>query len=133
MTNLTKSVFLFGSSEKGKLCVPIRFTSLASLSQVLGHPQEDSMGIEYAVQTLLCERELIFYRVKEEGFAKEDYLRGAEFLQSYGERLRLAAICIPGVGDREIIDALGPISQRLRAILILSERDLYDYLTESKY
>lgn len=128
-----KRIFLFGASNKGALCTPLRFDSLSHLAEDLGEPPEDSIGIDYAIQTLLLNREVIFFRVREEGFAKEDYLRGVKLLYNHGEKLKLSAICIPGVGDREIIESLAPLSQRLRLILILSEKDLYDYLTGAKY
>lgn len=134
MGNINKKrIFLFGASEKGALCTPLRFDSLSHLAEDLGQAPEDSIGIDYAVQTLLLDRELIFFRVREEGFAKEDYLRGVKLLYNHGEKLKLCAICIPGVGDKEIIESLAPVSKRLRSILILSEKDLYDYLTGSKY
>jgi len=128
-----KRIFLFGAAKKGALCTPLRFDSLSHLAEDLGEPPEDSIGIDYAIQTLLLNREVIFFRVREEGFAKEDYWRGVKLLYNHGEKLKLCAICIPGVGDKEIIESLAPLSQRLRSILILSEKDLYDYLTGSKY
>ena len=128
-----KRIFLFGESEKGKYCTPMRFNTLPDLSQELGNPPDDSTGIDYAVQLLLFDRELIYYRVKEEGFAKEDYQRGVKLLYNHGAKLKLSAICIPGVGDPEIIEALAPISKKLRSILIMTERDFFDYLTGSKY
>ena len=125
-------VFLFGEAEKGEYCTPIRLDSVVSLAERLGNPPQGSLGIEYAIQSLLFKRELIFYRVQEEGFSHEDYLRGIKLLHNQGFPLRPSAICIPGVGDREVIESLTPICKKLRALLILSERDLYDYLTGSK-
>lgn len=128
-----KRIFLFGAAEKGAMCTPLRFNSLTHLAEDMGEPPEDSIGIDYAIQTLLFDRELIFFRVREEGFAKEDYLRGVKLLYNHGDKFKLCAICIPGVGDRNIIESLAPVSKRLQSIIILSERDLYDYLTGSKY
>ena len=126
-------IFLFGESQKGEVCTPLRITSMIQLSEQLGNPPDESIGIDYAIQTLLYDRELIFYRVREEGFSKEDYLRGVKLLYNHGDKLRPAAICLPGVGDRQIIEAIAPISRKLASPLILSQKDLYDYLTGSKY
>jgi hypothetical protein len=41
----------------------------------------------------------------------------------------LCALCMPGVGDSMIIDAAAPICTLHRLILILTEKDMYDYLT----
>ena len=128
-----KRIFLFGESEKGDYCTPLRLNTLPDLSQELGNPLNGTTGIDYAVQFLLFDQELIYYRVKEEGFAKEDYSRGVKLLYKHGEKLKISAICIPGVGDPEIIEALSPISKQLCSILIMTERDFFDYLTGSKY
>jgi len=126
-------VFLFGEAERGELCTPLRFSSLAELAEKLGNPPLESIGIDYAVQTLLCNHELIFYRVREEGFSLEDYKRGVKLLYNHGHKMGLSAICIPGVGDRDLLDSLIPVCQKIKTLLILSERDLFDYLTASKY
>lgn len=126
-------IFLFGEAEKGEYCTPLRLLSLVDLMDQFGNPNEESIGVDYAVQTLLYERELIFFRVHEEGFSYEDYFRGINLLQNHGKKLRLSAICLPGVGDRKVIEAIAPICQSLKAPLVLSEKDLYDYLTGSKY
>jgi hypothetical protein len=124
------TVFLFGEAEKGEFCTPLHCRSLPQLADTLGNPPEESLGILYAVQTLLFERELIFFRVKEEGFSTADYLRGIKLLQGAENLLpNIAAICMPGVGDREIISATSPICNLHKSFLILNEKDLYDYLT----
>jgi len=125
-------VFLFGEAEKGEMCTPHRVSSPTQLFEEFGHPPENAVGIDYAMQTLLGESELIFYRVREEGFSKSDYLRGVKLLSNHGKKMNLSAICLPGVGDKEIIESLGSICLKMRTILILSEKDLYDYLTTSK-
>ena len=124
-------IFLFGEAEKGELCTPLRFATLEALYDKLGNPPSESLGIDYAVQTLLHKKELIFYRVREEGFSKNDYMRGVKLLYNHGNKFRLSAICIPGVGDRQVIEEIAQICQKMKTLLILSEKDLYDYLTSS--
>ncbi len=126
-------VFLFGEAEKGEYCTPLRLQSLIDLSERFGNPPANSIGIDYAVQTLLYKRDLVFYRVHEEGFCQKDYLHGVKLLYNHGKKMRLSAICMPGVGDLKIIEAIAPICLSLKAVLVLSEKDLYDYLTASKY
>jgi hypothetical protein len=122
-------VFLFGEAEKGEFCTPLLCKSLPQLAEELGNPPQDSKGILYAVQTLMYERELIFFRVKEEGFSTEDYMRGIKLLQRKDAFSPLSAICMPGVGSGEIIDATSTICSLHKSFLIIDEKDLYDYLS----
>jgi hypothetical protein len=126
---MRRKIFLFGEAEKGDFCTPFLCKSLPQLAETFGNPPEESLGILYAVQTLMYERELIFFRVKEEGFSIPDYMRGIRLLENKDAFHDLAAICMPGVGDAEIIDATSPICSLYRSLLITTEKDLYDYLT----
>ncbi len=129
MSYMRPKIFLFGEAEKGDFCIPHLCRSLPQLAETFGNPPEESLGILYAVQALMYERELIFFRVKEEGFSIPDYMRGLRLLQNKDAFKELAAICLPGVGDAEIIEATGPVCSMHHSILITSEKDLYDYLT----
>src|ERR1700733_7068507 len=102
--------------------------SLMQLVETFGHPPGESKGILYAVQALLYERDLIYFRVKEEGFSPHDYMRGLRILSNQELPLTLSAICMPGVGDASIIDASQMVCQVHRSFLIVNEHDLYDYL-----
>jgi hypothetical protein len=126
---MRRRIFLFGEAEKGEFCTPLLCKSLPQLAETFGNPPEESLGILYAVQALMYERELIFFRVKEEGFSVPDYMRGIRILENKAAFHDLAAICMPGVGDAEIIDATSPICSLYRSLLITAEKDLYDYLT----
>ena len=123
------TLFLFGEAEKGDLCMPLHFRSLPELADRLGNPPEESEGILYAVQALLYDRELIFFRVREEGFSYTDYLKGLGFLQNKDAFPSLAGICMPGVGNHELLAAAKPVCEMHQSCLIISEKDLYDYLT----
>jgi hypothetical protein len=96
---------------------------------VLGHPPPESVGLSYAVQALLFGRELIYFRVKEEGFSVADYMRGFRLLENRELFCHLKAIGVPGVGDQEIIEAASAVCQLYRSILITTERDFYDLMT----
>lgn len=121
-------MFLFGEAERGEFCTPILCKSLPQLADIVGNPPEDSQGIHYAVQSLLYERELIFFRVEEEGFSTQDYLRGLKILQQE-QFPEVAAICMPGVGDTEIIESGSLVCSQQKSFLIINEKDFYDYLT----
>ena len=75
-------------------------------------------------------RLLIFFRVPEEGFSSAEYFSGLEKLTDQVHDTRLAAIGLPGVGDAEIVDATLPLCERHRSLLLFTESDLYDYLTQ---
>ncbi len=125
------SIFLFGEAEKGDFCTPLLLKSLPQLAEICGNPPPESLGISYAVQALLYERELIYFRVKEEGFSISDYMRGLKLLENPGLFRNLTAICMPGVGDEEIISASCSICSLHKSFLITSEKDLYDFLTHA--
>lgn len=122
-------VFLFGEAEKGEFCTPFVCKSLPQLAETFGNPPEESLGLTYAVQALMFERELIFFRVKEEGFSTPDYMRGIRLLENKEVYQNLTAICMPGVGDAGIIGATNPICSMHKSLLIITEKDMYDYLT----
>ena len=123
------TIFLFGAAEKGERCTPLHLVSLEHLLDILGHPPENSEGISYAVQALLFQHGLIYFRVAEEGFSTDDYIQGLKLLRQKPLEKTLHAICMPGVGDQEIIQAATPICHMYQSILIISEKDLYDFLT----
>lgn len=123
------TVFLFGEAEKGDFCTPLLCKSLPQLADTFGNPPEESLGLLFAVQALLFERELIYFRVTEEGYSTSDYMRGIHILANQAHISNLTAIGMPGVGDTEILDATKPICSQRSSMLLTSEKDLYDYLT----
>jgi len=126
----TYTIALFGEAEKGEYRIPCFCESVQQLLEYFGNPPPDSQGIFFAVQALLFHRSLLFFRVREEGFSYQDYLQGLHHLEKKDVIPQLSAICLPGVGDAEIIEAITPICAIYHSILITNEADLYDYLTE---
>jgi len=122
-------IALFGEAEKGEVSSPIFVKSLIHLNDLIGHPTDESLGISFAIQSLLYEQEVIFIRVEEEGFSVRDYIKGMRQLLNKKKVPRLTAISLPGVGDAHIIDAAIPVIKAHAAVIIMTERDLYDYLT----
>ncbi len=127
------TIFLFGEAEKGDFCTPLWCRSLAQLVEVLGNPPGESEGIPYAIQAVLNSRDLIFYRIKEEGFSKQDYFRGFKLLKNKDAFPVLSAICMPGVGDAEILEQTRPLCTLHQSLLIITEKDLYDFLTVANF
>lgn len=123
------TIALFGEAEKGEFSSLMFFQDIADLSDTLGNPPDESFGIPLAIQTLLYDRNLIYIRVKEEGFSTRDYLRGLRQLQNFSKVKSLSAICLPGVGDTQIINASANVCALHSSLLMIKERDLYDYLT----
>lgn len=122
------TIALFGEAEKGEFQIAHRCHSVEQLLDCCGNPPPYSRGIYYAVQALLYEQQLIFFRVKEEGFSYRDYLLGLDILKKLAPLTRLSAICLPGVGDTDILSAIIPICTLHHSLLITNEADLYDYL-----
>lgn len=124
------TIFLFGEAERGEFCTPMICKTLPQLAQVYGNPPQESQGLFYAIQSLMYERELIYFRISEEGFSYQEYMRGIKFLKDSQLKIpSLSAICMPGVGDQEILEATLPVCEHYRSLLIIGEKDLYDFLT----
>ncbi len=125
----TFTIALFGEAEKGEYIIPYFCQSLPQLVDYLGNPPPDSRGLFFAVQALLYHRNLLFLRVREEGFSMQDYLKGVHLLEKMENVPHIDAFGLPGVGDGEIIDAVVPLCMNYHSILITTESDLFDYLT----
>ena len=123
------TVALFGEAERGEYRTVYFFQSLPQLLDNLGNPPEDSQGIHYAVQLLMHQHQLVYFRVEEEGFSTEDYLLGARFLRQSKMIKNLSALFLPGVGCHEIMEEVEPICKLHESLLLTTESDLYDYLT----
>jgi len=123
------TVFIFGEAERGPYCAPLSCNSIIELFDQMGNAPADTEGLSCAVQTLLFQRDLIYFRVEEEGFGFQDYFKGFELLRNKRSQFALQAIGMPGVGDAALIEAAIPICRLHQSILLLTEKDLYDYLT----
>ncbi len=119
-------IALFGESEKGQFKKPYLVHELPELIDCLGNPPQESEGLFFAIQALLYKREVIYFRVREEGFSRADYMNGFKYLRGVKQ---VNALCLPGVGDAEILEASYPICELHKSQIITTEKDLYDYLT----
>ncbi len=122
-------IFIFGQAEKGVFCRPTYIKQVPDLFSQFGHPPEHSLGIPFAIQTLLLHKPCIFFRVEEEGYSFNDYLKGLDILKSDWEHMRLDAVGIPGVGSGELIEKAERFCFKKRSLILLSQKDLFDYLT----
>lgn len=120
------TVALFGESEKGQFKKPYILHELPQLVDLLGNPPPESEGLFFAIQALLYKREIIYFRVQEEGFSRSDYLAGFKHLEKVK---KLNALCLPGVGDMEILQASNPLCEIHKSPIISTQKDLFDYLT----
>lgn len=127
----TNAIALFGEAEKGEYKTAYFLESLSQLAEYLGHPPPQSFGLHCAVQALLYHRNILFFRVREEGYSFPDYLSGLHLLEIQDFSFHILAICLPGVGSGEIIHAMTPFCHSHHSVMIVNESDLYDYLTES--
>lgn len=126
------NIALFGESEKANYCSVHYCDNLPELEDKLGHPPEESSGIHFAIQALLYRHALFYFCVEEEGFSIQDYFQGIEWLKKKRVLSEIDALCIPGVGDHKIIDAMTQICLRHSSLLITREQDLQDYLTAGR-
>ena len=124
------AIVLFGEAQKGMYRAAYYCQTLDQLSDSLGEPPHaEAKGLIYAVQTLLYQYHVVFFRVHEEGFSTNDYISGLATLEKKELFPKISAICMPGVGDKEIIEATDLICATYKSLLIMNQEDLYDYLT----
>ncbi len=124
-------VALFGEAEKGQFKIAHHLRDLPQMIDLLGNPPPESEGLYFAIQALLFQREIIYFRVEEEGYSPIDYFNGIQFLEDREKVNQLHAICLPGVGDGKILDATEKLCHIHKSLLITTQKDLYDYLTNS--
>jgi len=122
-------IALFGEAEKGAFKTPHVLHKLPQLVDLLGNPPSESEGLFFAVQAILYNRELIYFRVEEEGFSHADYFNGLKYLENRDAPKKVHALCLPGVGDPEILAVTRRVCNIHRSCLITHQKDLYDYLT----
>lgn len=109
--------------------MPHKLHQLPQLVDLLGNPPGESEGLFFAIQAILYNREILFFRVAEEGFSKIDYMHGLKVLGDRQMTAQVHALCLPGVGDPEILAASELICQLHKSFLITNQKDLYDFLT----
>ncbi len=124
-------IALFGEAEKGAFKIPHVLDKLPQLVDLLGNPPEESQGLFFAIQSLLYNRQIIYFRVDEEGFSYPDYFNGLKYLGDREKVKKITAICMPGMGDPTILAATDVICHFHKSFLITNQKDLYDFLTSS--
>lgn len=126
------TIALFGEAERGEFRTAYFCQNLEQLDEFFGNPPPNSRGLFYAVQALLFKRNLIFFRVSEEGFSTQDYISGVNLLEQQKLNLHLDAICIPGVGDPQVLNVVQPLCSHYHSFIFSNEADFYDYLTSMR-
>jgi hypothetical protein len=122
------TIAMFGEAEKGQFKKAHILSDLPQLVDQFGNPPPDSQGLFFAVQALLYQRELIFFRVEEEGFSEADYLYGLKYLEDPEKIKQVHALCLPGLGDAKILQASQIVCEKRKSFLIITPKDLFDYL-----
>lgn len=123
------TIALFGETEKGQFETVYYCQSLPQLAEYFGNPPPHSSGLHCAVQAILYHYDILFFRVREEGFSYNDYLIGLRLLETQDLFGDIIALCLPGVGDAKIIHVMTPFCLSHNSLLMTNEADLYDYLT----
>lgn len=124
-----KNIALFGEAERGMIARGELCLSLDQLKHTFGEPPPESKGLHFGVQALLYGYRVIFFRVSEEGYSLPDYFQGLHLLGEQTSSRPITALCVPGVGDEEILRESTEICKMNKSVLITTEADLYDYLT----
>lgn len=125
----TRTIALFGEAEKGAFHTGMLLSTLPQLEDSFGNPPKGTQGLYFAIQSLLFNYQLIFFRVREEGISHPDYFIGLKALAESDLLEDVLALGIPGVGDHEVIQAALPILVcQQHPILITTEADLFDLI-----
>lgn len=126
---MLKRIALFGESERGKAGTAYYCDNLPQLMDYLGNPPQESKGLHCAIQALLFNFGLIYFPVQEEGFSHDDYAQGIDLLKYKGLITEIGALCLPGVGNRIILNSVALLCEEHSSILITNQSDFYDYVT----
>ncbi|BAA98987.1 hypothetical protein [Chlamydia pneumoniae] len=121
------TVALFGEAEKGSYDTAYFCRSLVDLHNYLG--DVSSPGITLAIKTLLSDYNVVYFRVREEGYCVDSYFFGLHFLNTQATLKNIIAIGLPGVGNQHIIEASRSLCQKHNSLLLFFDHDLYDLLT----
>ncbi len=124
------TIVIFGESKGGDFQKPLLFNTLPELSQALGEPTQNSSGIHLAVQALLLNQRVLYYKVSEEGFNPDQYLLGFKLIEKYPPEKSISAALLPGVSSSEILTLAKEFSAHTGLLLLFTEKDLYDLLTQ---
>lgn len=125
------SVAIFGESRKGEFLKLFYINTLPDLATHLGEPTASGIGIHMAIQSLLFQKDILYIKVLEEGYDLEHYSVGIREIENKTDLL-ISAIALPGVGSNEILKKASLLAKKKKAVLILTEKDLYDFMTQSK-
>ena len=123
-------ILLFGESAKGLPQTAYVCHTLEELIDYVGEPTNPySLGVPLAIQSILMQKSVVFFRVLEEGYSYQDYEKGLFFLKQKAFP-NLTAIGVPGLGNKKLIDAFTQVCPLYQCVLLTRQADLYDYLTD---
>ncbi|ANH78580.1 hypothetical protein [Candidatus Chlamydia sanziniae] len=125
---MKSTVALFGEAEKGNYDTAYFCRSLVDLYDYLGDVN-NSAGLTLAVKTLMYDYNVMYFRVREEGYCVDSYFFGLHFLNTQTTLKNIIAIALPGVGDQHIIEASRSLCKKYKSLLLFLDCDLYDLLT----
>ncbi|WP_201456456.1 hypothetical protein [Chlamydia sp. 17-3921] len=124
---MKSTIALFGEAEKGSYDIAYLCRNLTDLHDHLG--ETNCEGITLAIKTLMHDFNVMYFRVKEEGYCIDSYFFGFHFLNTQTTLKNIIAIALPGVGDQNIIEASLSLCQKYKSLLLISNQDFYDLLT----
>ncbi|WP_348663411.1 hypothetical protein [Chlamydia vaughanii] len=128
------TIALFGEAEKGSYDTAYLCRSASDLYDHLGCGSATTKsGISLAIQALMYDYNVLYFRVKEEGYCVDSYFFGLHFLNTQTTLKNIIAMGLPGVGDQHIIEASKSLCQKYKSFLLFFEQDLYDLLTFNKF
>ena len=123
------TIALFGEAEKGSFHTLFYLKNLINLYEFLGSPPPLSRGIPLAIGLLHARYHILYIRVEEEGFSLKDYYAGLKLIETEEPAINLSGIMMPGVADSSLIKEGAHLCEKSRALILTSQQDLYDYLT----
>lgn len=121
---------LFGEAEKGLYDTAHLCHNVEEMYHYLGN--KTTKGLSLATQGINHGYDILYFRVKEEGYSLDDYFFGLQFLNTHINDLSLSALSLPGVGDLYVIEAARSLCQKYQCLLLVSDQDLYDLITYSR-
>lgn len=123
-------IAIFGEAEIGSFKSLITLNSIPELTDKLGRPTKKGIGIHMAIQAILYDREILYYRIpNEEEPSCKEYLHGLNLLGRSTFINPLVAIALPAVNHRDILYRAKHLCHHCKILFLPNERDLYNFIS----
>jgi hypothetical protein len=120
-------VVVFGEASRGLWGELCSCHQLIELYQAYGEPTQGSLGLYWAIQALLKGKSCLFWRVRQESLALEDYHLG--LCKLHGLDLDTwEGLFLPNMSEPAVLEQASFYCKQKQKVLLMDPLDLQDWL-----